>query len=232
MILDVSFESGYFRGKQEKHVYIRTDEPNQYTYFLYADVVMPYELEPFMLRISELEKPTTHEVVLTDNTRSGEHRLLSVSGMTDGLSGEIDKTGRMQIHVDPQRFAKGDALLQLEISGVEEPVTYRVHLVRETEFRVSPRNLLLMGIPSGRQTTRQLRIEDLPEGTQLLSCESSIDFLACGKSEMVDTDLVISFHTIPDRMIRGYGKGTVTVELELGDGHHQTITVPAAYNIN
>ena len=230
--LSISFESGYFQGKQEKHVYINTDEPTRYQYFVYADVVMPYELVPPMLMISEPGKTTSHKVVLRDNTQQKDHRLISAGGMAEGLSGRVDDAGDLYLDVDPARFHEKDTTVELNISGVENPVLYRVRMSSESELKVSPRNLLVMGVRSGQPVTRQLRIRDLPESARLLSCTSTVDFLECGESRMVDEDMQISFHAIGDRMKRGYGKGSVTLELELEPGQRKTVTVPVAYNIN
>lgn len=228
--LDITFSSGYFEGEQEKHVYIRTNEPDQYQLFVYADVRKPFQLNPAILSLKTEEAPGEIEVLL-DVFGPDDYQFSDVLGVPDGLDAVIKSPHKLSVQIHPDRIKWKTEAIRLKIKGLTEPLEYTVQMKQDRPFELSPRSLLFMGIGVDKSTMRRLRIREVPAGTRLLSWHSSVDFVICEGTREGQRELIVTFSTVPEKMAKGYGTGEIELKLDLGNGRHETIPIPVAYNI-
>ena len=228
--LDITFASGYFEGKQEKHVFIRTDEPNQYQLFVYADVRKPFELNPAILVLKEGESPDEVDVVM-DVFGPDTYQFSDVLDASDGLEVAIKTPHKLSVKIHPERINWKAGTIRIKIDGVTEPLEYAVQMKQDEPYKLSPRNVLFMGIPAGKKAIRRLRIREIPAESRLLSWHSSLDFVTCDGSSEDPSGLLVTFSTVPENMKKGYGTGEIELKLDLGNGASETIPIPVAYNI-
>jgi len=228
--LDITFASGYFEGKQEKHVFIRTDEPNQYQVFVYADVRKPFQLSPGVLILKAREAPGEKEVLL-DVFGPDDYQFTDVLGVPDGLDVTIQSPHKLSVRIHPERINWNTGTIRLKMEGAAEPLEYLVQMERHEPYEVSPSNLLFMGVRTGKKAIRRLKIRNLPTGSSVVSLVSSVDFVSCVETTEIYNGFELTFSTIPDKMKKGYGKGEIELYVDIGNKKVEKILIPVAYNI-
>jgi len=226
--IHVTFDAGYFLGRQEKAVYITTSESKRYTVFIYANVVREYSFEPALLRLkgdSGLQKRTVH---LVSNVPGKTYAIRSVK--TDSVCLSVSGSGNeMTITLPADSSCRGEQTIEVQLTDMEKPVLYKVLVEQSDDVVVIPRVLMFMGIRSGTEVKRSCRfkISGDREGWRVTSAKTDLPFLRVDGMH----ELALTVVTVPDRMKKGYGKGHVTVVLSGPGGTSRQVDVPVAYNL-
>lgn len=229
--LHVTFDAGFFLGRQEKQIFVHTDEPHRYILFVYADVVKPYSTDPSVVVFKDAEGVVEQVLRLRSNMTEKQITVEKIVVGDDCLSAAVLDEGRIRLRADLGDNSPESTAMDIYIAEMPEPITVPIHIKRTTRFKVVPSVLTLMGIREGTEVRRIVRISGEADRLMLRNWECDVPFVIVEGIKKTRVGAEITIVTDPDKMKPGFGKGTLTVTLDIGSAEPETVEIPIAYNL-
>lgn len=228
--INITFSSGMFEGPQEKVVKIRTDEPYNYILLINVDVVKQYSFSPPVMDIRNFDEKAIREVDLSTNINGKQFTIERMESKAPCITLKKNSPTEVEVTAVGEECA-GEHTVLFYLSGIEEPVYYRVVLHLMREIKVQPSHILFMGIHSGKKAVRSLVLKwsDGDYKVETMSCD--VPFVKITGIEPISDGVRIMLESIPKKMKKGYGKGNLKIRLKTGSGKVENITVPVAFNL-
>ncbi len=229
--LKVTFDSGFFLGRQEKQVYLRTDEPHQYTLFVYAEVVKPYSVEPSMVIIKEGSGTAEQTLRIRANGENQQITIKEIKTRNDCIHAEKASDKKIVLTANMDADCPESGSVEIRLAEMKDPLTVPVRIERESAFKIVPSVFTLMGIREGDRIKRMIRISTDVENIKMTDWHSDVPFIRVDQLVPGKTGVNLTVSTVPEEMKPGFGKGMLHIDLTYGEGKQKTLDIPVAFNI-
>jgi len=228
--INITFNSGMFEGPQEKIVKIGTDEPYQYILLINSNVVKQYSFSPPVLDVRNFDEKAIREIGLSTNIKGKEFTIERMESKAPCITLKKNSPTEVEVTAVGEECA-GEHTILFYLSGIEEPVHYRVILHLMREVKVQPSHVLFMGIRSGKKAVRSVALKWTDGDYEVENMSCDVPFVRITGTEAMDDGIRIMLESIPKKMKKGYGKGNLKIRLKTGSGKVEDITIPVAFNL-
>jgi hypothetical protein len=227
--LTVKFDSGLFRGGQRKFVYIFTDKGGKYRIAFNAFVIGKYEFSPKFIKLSPADLPFEQDVVVKSNDGNNKSVIEEIRG-TKGIM--VTKKNQMMFHIviNDGKYLKheNDVIIYLKNRG--KPLVYKVFFSKSDDLELNPKTISFLNLKGGVYATKDcLVVSD--KKLKVLDVNFEVSWLKYIGSRSSKRGLVIKIGTIPEKMVKGFGK--TVVNLVLSDENNKKVNVkwPVIFNL-
>lgn len=226
--LNIEFESGKFKGKQTKYVFVEQENGSKITILIYANVYEEYTLEPNFIKLGENGDELVKEIKLVNNTKKDVFIKKVFCNMKCIKIKDVNKD-EFTLNIKRLNGCDGEININVELSN-GKTIYNKVFIEKKLKYKFNPKRMLFLNLRKGIK--REVNVSMLSKSVfNIISIKPSVSWIKVISKEDLKQGFKIKFSAlINEKLKKNNGFNQIEFTIREDDGNLKKIYLPVTYS--